>query len=158
MFTFHGYGTWWPDHPSGYVRKGGGVLPSDPEMGERYRDSAKFDPVRFDRKKQQVIVEAIREVCERLGVRLHYVVTVSTHAHAVVSWTGGYTWDEVHDRIKRICGLKLARLMKTKGRRWFSEGRDSNRVKDRGHFEHLMTKYLPDHHGVTWNERKPSSS
>lgn len=44
--------------------------------------------------------------------------------------------------------------MKTKGRPWFSVGRDSNRVKNRGHFEHLMMKYLPDHHGVTWNERK----
>ena len=52
MFTFHGYGTWWPDHPRGYVQKGKGVLPPDPEKGEQYRENAKFDPVRFDRAKQ----------------------------------------------------------------------------------------------------------
>src|SRR3954462_5248664 len=86
MFTFHGYGTWWPDHPRGYVRKNEGVLPPDPDMGEQYRDNAKFDVLRFDRAKQQVIVDAVREVCERSGVRLHYAVAVSTHAHAVVSW------------------------------------------------------------------------
>jgi hypothetical protein len=141
--------------PPAWVRSARRGRPAvDPDAGEQYRDNADFDPVKFDREKQQVVVDAIREVCDRLGVRLHYAVAVSTHAHAVVSWTGGYTWEEVHDRIKRICGLKLAQFMKTNGRPYFSEGRDSNRVKNRGHFETLMTRYLADHDGVTWHERQ----
>ncbi|HLL90877.1 MAG TPA: hypothetical protein VK324_16370 [Tepidisphaeraceae bacterium] len=160
MFTLHGYATWEPDHPMGYVRRGEGVLPPDPVMAANYAGNASFDAFRFDRSSQQVVVDAVREACSTIGVRLHYVVCVSTHAHAVVSWRGGFTWDEVYDRIKSICGMRLAKHCGTAGtgRPYFSEGRDSSRVRDRGHFLHLMRKYLPGHHGVMWRDRDYRSS
>lgn len=158
MFTFHGYHTWKPDHPRGYVRRDDGVLPPDPRMANHYDSHARFDEFRFDPRAQQIVVDAICEVATTIGVQLHYAVCVSTHAHPLVSWCGGYTWEQVHDRMKRVCALKLARAYGTRGRPYFSEGRDSNRVANRGHFEHLMARYLPDHHGVTWTEdRNPRS-
>lgn len=155
FITIHAYRSWMPDHPRGYVRRGEGVLPPDPEMNEFYEDQANFDEAVFTPARQQVLVEATREVCGNLKWRLHYVVCVRTHVHIVVSWQPFKDWRDVHDRMKRLLGLKLARHEKTVGRSWLSKGRDAVPVKNVGHFEHLMTKYLPDHHGATWHERMP---
>ena len=100
------------------------------------------------------MVDAVREVCAKLQWRLHYAVCVKTHVHVIVSWKPYKDWRDVHDRIKRVIGLKLARHEGTKGRPWLSEGRDAKQVRDRKHFEHLMTSYLPNHRGHTWHERQ----
>ena len=44
----------------------------------------------------------------------------------------------------------LAQHTRVANRKWLSRGRDEKPVTKRGHFEHLVTKYLPDHHGATW--------
>jgi hypothetical protein len=151
MFTFHAYRSWMPDHRLGYTKNGVGVLPTDLEMNKWYDERAHFDEVRFDEAFQQVAIDAIKEVCVRKNYLLYYAVAISTHAHAVVGWDDeAIEHSSVHDTIKRIVGFKLAQHTGIKGRKWLSMGRDEKPVLTRRHFFHLVTEYLPDHHGATY--------
>lgn len=151
MFTFHAYRSWMPDHPKGYTKSGIGVLPADLEMNEWYEERAHFSEITFDRSLQRVVVNAIKEVCVNKMYQLYYAVAVSTHAHAVVGWSEDtIIQTTVHDTLKRIIGLKLARHARVADRRWLSRGRDAKPVRTRKHFFHLVTNYLPDHRGVTF--------
>jgi hypothetical protein len=47
LFTYHAYGSWMPDRPQGYVRRGKGILPTDTRMAERYRKNTKYDKAPF---------------------------------------------------------------------------------------------------------------
>jgi len=39
-------------------------------------------------------------------------------------------------------------------RKWFSGGASRKRVRDRDHFDYLMTDYLPSHRGAFWREHQ----
>ena len=58
-FTYHGYGTWMPDHLQGYVRRKVGVLPADQHLAECYRKNQREAVVYFDERVQRVIVRTI---------------------------------------------------------------------------------------------------
>jgi hypothetical protein len=45
LFTYHGHGTWLPDHARGYVRRKVGVLAADVEMARNYRGNLIGDAV-----------------------------------------------------------------------------------------------------------------
>jgi len=79
LFTFHAYGTWWPDDGRGYTRKGGGVVPRDTDMAERYQERAASDPVEFDEQMQRVLIAGMQDLCTRRSWRLHAVGTDPTH-------------------------------------------------------------------------------
>jgi hypothetical protein len=128
LFTFHAYRSWNPDHPRGYVRRDEGVLPRDPEMAGRDDRHARHPPVRFDREIQRILVEEAQDICNRRDWRLHQIATGVSHVHVLVSWQEeALSWKDVHDTFKR--------------------------VRDREHFEYLMTEYLPSHRGQAWSER-----
>lgn len=153
LFNFHGYRTWMPDHARGYTRHGEGVLPPDADMAGNYHRRAKFNRVLFDERRQGVVVHAALEVGRTIGIDVHYAVCVSTHAHVVVGWRDGRSWEQLYDRMKRIIGFKLAKAEGVPGRRWLAARRAGKRVQDARHLRHLMTVYLPGHRGVTWVDR-----
>jgi hypothetical protein len=149
FYTFHAYRSWMPDHPRGYTRRGVGVVPPNEKMNQRYVERSKFDELEFDSALQNLVVDAIAEVCSNLKTDLYYAVAVSTHAHAVAECANVDPL-KLHDTMKRIIGLKLARFCGVEGRTWLSRGRDLKPVRDVKHLEHLLYVYLPGHHGATF--------
>ena len=53
--------------------------------------------------------------------------------------------DSVVVRMKRKMGQAVAIANGNKGRTWFSRGWDLTRVTTKGHFDHLVETYLPEH-------------
>ncbi|HEX8323030.1 MAG TPA: hypothetical protein VF595_03875 [Tepidisphaeraceae bacterium] len=154
LFNFHGYRTWMPDHPKGYTRHGEGVLAPDFDLAAHYYRRSRFDTVRFDARRQRVVVDAVQEVCSRIDIKLYYAVCVSTHAHALVGWKDAREHDVIYDRIKRIMGYKLSKAEGVVGRRWLAARRAGKQVRDEKHFKRLMIDYLPNHRGITWADRQ----
>jgi len=154
MFTFHAYGSWMPDHPRGYAQRGAGILPPDSGMADRYRRRMKQPETTFTRARQRILVEGSIDIGERRSWRPHAVGTDRTHVHILMSWTDQKTaWPFVRDTLKRLLGMMLSQAEDVRGVRWFSRKGSRKRVRDRGHFEYLITSYLPDHPGVFWSER-----
>jgi REP element-mobilizing transposase RayT len=154
LFTFHAYRSWGPGHPRGYVRRDADVLPRDPEMAERYDRNARQSPVRFDATTQRILVDGARDICARRDWHLHIVATDASHVHLLVSWRDdSIAWKEIHDTLKRLLGMMLSKHANERRRRWFARKGSRKRVRDREHFEYLMSEYLPDHRGVQWSER-----
>ncbi len=154
LFTIHGYRTWMPDHPDGYTRKNEGVFAPDDAMNESYARRSAFDEIRFDVMRQKTVVDACIEFCQTISARLYYGVCVDTHVHPLVGWTDDREWGRIHDRLKSVIALKLARSEGVKDRRWLASGRSGERVETSEHFGHLMTVYLPDHVGYTYFDPK----
>jgi hypothetical protein len=154
LLTFHAYRSWRPDHPRGYVRRDEDVLPPDPEMAARYERHARCLPVRFEPDLQDIPVEGARDICERRDWRPHLVATDVRHVHLLVNWRDdALSWKDVYDTFKRLLGMMLAKQTGRRGRRWFVRKGSRNEVRDREHFEYLMTEYLPGHRGLAWSER-----
>lgn len=151
LFTFHAYRSWNADRPRGYVRKGEGILPPDPQRAKQYNQSARHPPVRFDNFAQQVLAAATRDICAKHGWRLHQVALMATHLHALISWEAFVEWAAVSRTLKRGLGSALSKAYDKPGP-WFSRGGSRKRVTDREHFDYLMKTYLPGHRGVIWRE------
>ena len=152
LFTFHAYGTWWPDNPRGYTAKDDDVRARDENMAERYREHARFEPVQFDMAEQRVLIAGAHDICMRRGWRLHAVGTDPTHAHYLISQRGYFDFVEVRDRLKNLLSLFFGRSTGTTGRTWFAAGGSNKRVEDRKHFDHLVDTYLPQQRGMFWKE------
>jgi hypothetical protein len=155
LFTFHAYGTWWPDNPRGYTKVEQGILPPDEQMAERYRQNAKFEPVSFDLTLQQVLIAGCHDICTRRDWRLHAVGSDPTHAHYLISQHGYFDFLTVRDKLKNLLSLFLGRATSTTGRKWFAHGGSNKRVGDRKHFDHLVETYLPSQRGLFWKEGMP---
>jgi REP element-mobilizing transposase RayT len=154
LFTFHAYRSWNADKPQGYVRRGEGILPTDPNRAELYNRNANHPPIEFDQAKQRVLIDATREACSEKGWRLHQACATASHLHILISWDGFREWAEVSRTLKRLLGAALSKSLDRPGP-WFSRGGSRRRVIDRDHFDHLMTRYLPNHKGVSWREGDP---
>ena len=150
LFTYHGHGTWLPDHPRGYVRRKEGVLASDAHMAVCYRRNMNTEQVHFDAEMQRTMIAAAIEAFPIQGIRGHAIATDATHLHVLVSWTSDRTWEVVRRQLR---GSLTRRLNKEFERReWFSKQPSRKRVKDRRHFDHLMEVYLMRHRGLKWRE------
>ncbi|QQE13612.1 hypothetical protein JD969_09175 [Planctomycetota bacterium] len=149
LFTFHAYGSWMPDREAGYVRRGKGVLSKDEWMGESYRSQARMEVVRFDGDKQWLLLDICAVACERLEAEFYGFSCDETHVHVVIGWR-----DEKKDWLKMRKSMKTAMTKALNDaywkREWFSKGGGRKQVKDREHFEHLITVYLPKHKGARW--------
>lgn len=155
LFTFHAYGTWWPDHPRGFTQQENGVLPPDRNMAEQYRANAKFEPVCFEVTLQRVLIVGCHDICIRRNWRLHAVGSDPTHAHYLISQRGYFDFVPVRDKLKNLLSLFLGRATGATGRHWFAGGGSNRRVEDRKHFDHLMETYLPKQRGLFWREGMP---
>ena len=150
-YTFHAYRSWNADHPEGWIQRGKlGV--QEPDRGiARYRARiARFPAVRFSDWQQHLIVSSAREICTRHGWQCRGVGADETHVHVVVSWAGEEAGNaEFRKKLKRVIGLLLARDAGTTGIPYFPAGYGDTRVRDREHFDYLISTYLPSHR-VWW--------
>ena len=155
-FTVHAYRSWGPAKPRGYVQRGKGYLPRDPDMQKKYDERAKQDPASFDaRALQEILILGCYDVCRRRGWRLHVVGTDPLHWHWVVSWRGFVPWQDVRRITKNVLSTLLNRVTGEKGRRWFVRDGSRKRVENEDHLGYLAKTYLPDHRGLFWREGMP---
>lgn len=152
LFTYHAYGSWLPDHPRGYVQRGRGVLPPDPEMAERYRGKLKQAIVHFDAHVQSHLIEGTLEACTCQEVTCHFIATEMTHLHVLVSWEMDRTWQIVRKQIRGNLTRRLNEAFKRQD--WFSKSPSRKQVKDQEHFDYLVSSYLPKHSGLKWSSVK----
>jgi hypothetical protein len=151
LFTYHAYGTWMPDRPQGFVRKGKGLLPPNVDLARKYRQRASHEIVQFDPFMRQTMVDSALHICADKGWQLHRVEVIASHVHLLVSWRQFTEWKSVSNTFKRCLGIELSKALNRKGP-WFSRGCSRKRVRDRKHFDHLIQHYLPRHNGTFWQE------
>ena len=154
-FTWHAHGTWRPDNGRGYVERGEGILPPDPQEAERRDRNQKNDRVEFDAPMQGVLIAGAYDCCVRRGWRLHAGGTDPTHVHLLTSWREYVEWSAVRDRLKNLLSLFLGRLKQRPGGNWFVDNGSRKRVTRREHFDYLVNSYFPDHRGLFWKEGLP---
>lgn len=75
LFTYHGHGTWFPDHPRGYVRRKVGILAADAEMARRYRENQFQATVTLAPNVHTEIVKRVLVACDCIDVRCHTIAT-----------------------------------------------------------------------------------
>ncbi|MEM9186917.1 MAG: hypothetical protein AAGB00_10520 [Planctomycetota bacterium] len=152
LFTYHTYGSWLPDRPQGYVRRGEGVLPTDHDMADAYRQQMKQDAVLFDEQQQRVAIDAVLTTAEHIVASVHAIATELTHLHLLTSWRDERPHDKVSTSFKRGVTITLRRNCDEK--KWLSRDHSRKRVEDREHFEYLIEEYLPNHSGWKWSESR----
>ena len=158
FITLHACRSWRPDHKKGFVRRGKGILPPDPQTAAKYDATAREDPVEFTKEMQQVMIAGAFDISSKRDWRLHGAGFEPTHGHFLVSWRGFISWLDVRWKLKNLLSLFLGRLTGTEGRNWFVGGGSRKRVKTRKHFDYQMEIYPPKHTGEKWFEgdRLPS--
>lgn len=154
LFTLHTYRSWMPNHQRGYVQRGQGVHGTDIQMHQAYVERARGRAVRLDGAMCRVVIAASRQACEKFDWRCHMIAVVWSHVHVLVSWHGYRDWQSVRSLLKRTVTQRLNEHAGEK-RQWLSRAGSRKRVRDRGHFDHLVTRYLPSHQkygGLIWAE------
>ena len=150
LFTYHAHGSWMPDNPRGYVKRGQGILAQDKQMAAQYRGNLEQETIHFDPKIQQLVIAETEVACSHQNLRCHFIATEPTHIHVLVSWTIDRTWEVVRAKLRESLSRRLNGDVKRC--EWFSKSPSRKRVKDRAHFDYLITKYLPKHRGWKWAE------
>lgn len=146
LITLHAYRSWNADNPKGYVRRDGQGIHRRNDAVAIARDAVATQPAAvFERAKHGLILEAAREVATRRGWKLHAAAITPTHIHLLLSWSGYLDADIAAAKFKSIIGITLSKHAGVTGKRWFSRGQSAKRVKDRAHFDYLVTSYLPNH-------------
>lgn len=150
LFTYHGYGTWMPDQPRGYVKRKVGILAPNVAMAECYRSNQKQETVTFDERVQKLLLNEAVKAFRFQGLRGHFIATDPTHLHVLVSWKSAAHWQAVRSSVRSSLTRRLNQEIER--RSWFAKQPSRKRVKDRQHFEHLVQAYLPRHRGLKWRE------
>ena len=150
LFTYHAHGSWLPDRSRGYVRRKEGIQVADANMAACYRRNLKQAVVVFDKRIQAVQITGVLEACTCLAARCHGIGTDGSHIHLLVSWNSERSWESVSEAIKSSLTRRLNKQVYRQ--KWFSKGSSRKRVRDRSHYEYLLTKYLPSHRGLCWSE------
>jgi REP element-mobilizing transposase RayT len=150
LFTYHAYSSWMPDHKRGYVRRHEGILAPDAEMAARYCAAATFEPARFGHEQQLAAIEVSQVAVVHIECRLHFVATDASHIHVLTSWSDARSWLQNRTSLKRALTIRLKQQFGD--RPWLCDGASPKRVRDEGHFEHLVSSYLPKHRGWKWRE------
>ena len=150
LFTYHGHGTWMPDHQRGYVRRKEGVLASNARMAVCYRRNMRTEPVYFDARIQRAMIAALLEALPIQETRGHAIATDVAHLHVLVSWASDRAWEVVRRQLRGSLTRRLNREFER--REWFSKQPSRKRVKDRKLFDYLMEHYLMRHRGLKWRE------
>jgi hypothetical protein len=89
-----------PDRPEGYVRRGDGILPPDPELAEVYNAIANEPAVRFNDEQQQLLIDESLSAGAKQSLRCHFAATDPTHIHLLLSWKTAKTSAAVRKTIK----------------------------------------------------------
>jgi REP element-mobilizing transposase RayT len=141
-----------PDRPAGYVHRTKGLQPRDEVMAERYRGRQRESMVQFSAEMQAAMLEELTRAAPLQRCDLHGVAMEVTHLHVLVSWRDERAWKSLRASLRSSLTRMLNREF---GKRsWFADSPSRKRVIDRGHFDHLIAKYLPKHRGVVWMARR----
>jgi len=151
--TLHAYKSWLPDDPRGYTRDGE-ILPSDPEMADRYGRQSNDDGVRFEAHDFWFLLSGVLDIGERRDWRVHAVFGEWSHLHFVVSRRGVLKIDTVRQMVPQLLAKFLGDRYDVRGRRWFARRPSCRRVRDRAHFDYLVGAYC-DKHRYRWREGDP---
>lgn len=148
LVTYHAYGSWLPDRRRGYVRRDRGIIPADTHVAKLYRRDMAESPVVLNGALQRAAIAALLDSQQPQRFNMHAMATDRTHVHALLSWR------DSRDAVKMRALLKgsVTRALNAEfGRRnWLAEGGSRKQVRDRRHFDHLRTEYLPKHTGWKW--------
>jgi hypothetical protein len=152
LFTYHAHGSWMPDRKQGYVKRHRGILPADPAMAKNYRTAMKEPIVEFDSDIQIAVLDSLIDSQRKQNFECYYLATDTTHVHALLGWRDEREWLHMRSIIK---GSISRRLNQDCGQRiWLAEGGSRKRVRDRAHFDYLLTRYLPKHAGWKWTPQR----
>ena len=152
LFTFHAYRSWMPDRRQGYVVRGEGILPPDKDAADNYRNRAKHDLIEFDDAMGWAVIDETATLCEEEEWTLYETTADKTHVHILVGWRSEAKRDAVAKRLKQRLGRALS-VEKNRPGPWFSRGKGNKRVRNRKHFDYLLTKYLPKHGPIRYTLR-----
>ena len=148
MFTYHGHGTWMPDHRHGFVRRGQGVQAPDRSLAKLYRDKQRLPAVVFTPPMQDTVARTLSDAGRFIDATVHGVSVDPTHVHVLVSWKHDRVWKSMR-RSLRTAASKA--LNAAHGRRdWFADQPSRKCVRSAEHFDYLLLEYLPKHGGVVW--------
>ena len=143
LFTYHAYGSWWPDRPQGFVQQGKGIQPTNNPLAQAYRRAATHDAVLFTPDDQRALIEKLFHIAETDSLRIHAATADPTHLHTLVSWADDRSFTKVRGRIKNLLSLCLSRRAATTGRPWFVQGASRKRVEDEQHYWYRSTCTCP---------------
>ena len=152
VFTYHAHGSWLPNHPRGYVKRGKGYLPRDVQLAEKYREQMNGPTVVFTPIEQEVAIGTLVQAVGFINCELHYVPTDRTHIHAIVSWSDETAWQKRRNSLKKAITINLKEQQERKT--WLSEGSSRKQVSNQEHFDYLITVYLPKHCGLKWSAQR----
>ncbi len=152
LFTYHTYGSWLPDRPQGYVRRHEGILSQDKKLTQLYRKSMKQGEVSIGEEVQLIVIETLLKAAPHVDCRPHSIATDDQHIHLLVSWHDEHRgWEPTRASFKKSVTLRLKASHTNK--KWLSRNASRKRIKERSHFDHLVSTYLPNHRGWKWDER-----
>lgn len=164
LITTHAYRSWSEGNPRGYVQRGQGLQKTNESLARWRSANAREAPARFSGDAQKMIAQVVSEIAVERNVRLHAHAATATHVHVLVSFkspacTCGASRfcakgcearrfvEAFTTRLKQKMGQAVAKVNGTSGRQWFSRGWDLTRIRDREHFDYMVSKYLPRHAG-----------
>ena len=152
LFTYHAYGSWMPDRKQGYVKRHQGILPQDLPMHRLYMKAMTEETATFDSEHQRCAIEALIKSQTPQRFKLHSVATDPTHIHALLAWQDERNIVAMRGLVKGSISRRLNAGMQH--RTWLSDGGSRKQVRNREHFDYLMTVYLPKHSGWKWSLAK----
>jgi hypothetical protein len=152
LFTLHAYRSWNADNPRGFVQTGRGIQPPNSALARSYDRNSKHEPIEFSRRHQTTIAWIALDACRKRGWRLHTVAFEPSHVHLLISWQSSDNWQLVRGKLKNLIAWALTKEFESKGTKWMVRKGSRKRVRDRKHFDYLITKYLPKHRGYFWKE------
>jgi len=148
LFTYHAYLSWLPDRPQGYVDKGQGIQPCDPDKADQYRRNAKESGVLFDQAVQRAMIEETQAAAKHQRFTVHMLASDATHFHALISWRDDRPFEKLRASLRESLTRRLNQSFHR--RTWLAEKQSRKRVKDRAHLEYLCVEYLPRHDGLKY--------
>ncbi len=152
LFTYHAYGSWLPDRKQGYVERKQGILPQDQNLADQYRERMTEAGKVFDSQLQQAIVVVLLDSQEKQHFESYAIATDSTHVHVLLGWRDGRAWLRMRSTVKGSISRSLNQEFGKS--QWLSEGGSRKQVRDREHFDYLVSVYMPKHRGWKWDRER----
>jgi REP element-mobilizing transposase RayT len=138
-----------PDREQGYVKRHQGILPQDMQKHRLYAKAMTEEIVILSSEHQRCTIESLIKSQTLQRFELYYVATDPTHVHALLAWRDDRNVVAMRGLVKGSISRELNAAIKR--RTWLSEGGSRKQVRNREHFDYLMTVYLPKHSGWKWS-------
>src|ERR1700733_11834599 len=104
-FTIHAYRSWTADRSRGYVRRGKGIQPPNPKLGNYQKRIASQGEADFDGDVQKTLICLAHEICGNHSWRLHAAGTDASHIHLIISTLHPIVADRISAKLKNLLSL-----------------------------------------------------